>query len=75
MTAEEKKTQKKINDEAARERMIQFIKTHYAKTLGEDIEILKQPGGLEILQQKYCSRDAEKVRSSPPRQYWRGFFC
>lgn len=45
----------KHDENEVRERMIRFIKTHYAKTLGKDIELLDQPGGLELLHQKYCS--------------------
>jgi hypothetical protein len=46
----------KHDENEVRERMIRFIKTHYAKTLGKDIELLDQPGGLELLHQKYCNQ-------------------
>ena len=38
-------------------RMISFLKTHYSKTLGTDIELLDQPGGLEILHKKYTGNN------------------
>ena len=41
-------------EELVRERTIRFVKTHYASTLAEDIKILDQPGGLNILHRKYC---------------------
>lgn len=41
-------------DIEVRERLKTFVKTHYANTLGKDIELLDQPGGLELLHQKYC---------------------
>jgi hypothetical protein len=44
----------KNSDIEVRERLGRFIKTHYANTLRKDIEILEQPGGLELLHQKYC---------------------
>ena len=46
--------------------MVQFIKTHYAQTLGKDIELLDQPGGLEKLHKKYCSDDISESR--PPKK-------
>ncbi|MBI2943163.1 MAG: hypothetical protein HYY25_03075 [Candidatus Wallbacteria bacterium] len=45
---------KKFDGDEVRQRMVQFIKTHYASTLGKDIELLDQPGGLEKLHKKYC---------------------
>ena len=42
-------------DDEVRTRMIQFIKTHYAHVLGNDLELLDTPGGLETLHKKYCS--------------------
>ena len=39
-----------------REKMVEFIKTHYADILGDDIGYLDAPGGLEKLHAKYCSR-------------------
>ncbi len=47
-------SRKRRVDDEVRERMIRFVKTHYAETLGKDIELLDQPGGLELLHQKYC---------------------
>ena len=44
----------KFDGDEIRQRMVQFIKTHYAQTLGKDIELLDQPGGLEKLHKKYC---------------------
>jgi len=41
-------------DNEVRDNMIRFIRTHYAKTLGKDLELLDQPGGLEVLHKKYC---------------------
>ena len=49
----------KQKEEEARQRIIRFIKTHYAKTLGKDIELLDKPGGLEALQQKYADKDKD----------------
>ncbi len=43
-----------IDGDEVRQRMVQFIKTHYSQTLGKDIELLDQPGGLEKLHKKYC---------------------
>jgi hypothetical protein len=45
---------RRSDDTEVRERLIRFVKTHYAKTLGKDIELLDQPGGLELLHRKYC---------------------
>lgn len=45
---------RKFDDNDVRARMIRFIKTHYANTLGKDIELLDQPGGLDKLHKKYC---------------------
>jgi len=39
-----------------REKMITFIKSHYAGVLGEDAKYLDLPGGLEVLHKKYCRR-------------------
>jgi hypothetical protein len=50
----------KHDENEVRERMIRFIKTHYAKTLGKDIELLDQPGGLELLHQKYCGHQDDQ---------------
>ena len=44
----------KLKFDEVRQRMVQFIKTHYSQTLGKDIELLDQPGGLEKLHKKYC---------------------
>lgn len=44
----------KNETDEVRERMIKFIKMHYAHLLGPDIDLLDQPGGLEILHRKYC---------------------
>jgi hypothetical protein len=48
----------KNEGDEVRERMIRFIKAHYSHLLGEDIELLDQPGGLEILHRKYCKQSA-----------------
>jgi hypothetical protein len=48
------------DESEVRERMIHFIKMHYSKTLGKDIELLDQPGGLEILHKKYCTLSNDK---------------
>lgn len=37
-----------------REKMISFIKTYYKDTLGDDVALLDQPGGLDKLHRKYC---------------------
>ena len=52
--AEKKSNPVPRDDTEVRERLVRFIKTHYAKTMGADIELLEQPGGLELLHQKYC---------------------
>lgn len=48
------------DDNEVREHMIRFIKTHYSKTLGKDIELLDQPGGLELLHKKYCQNSKKE---------------
>jgi hypothetical protein len=45
---------KKFDGDDVRTRMIHFIKTHYAATLGKDVDLLDQPDGLEKLHKKYC---------------------
>ena len=45
-----------INGGNVRNKMIHFIKTHYANVLGEDLKYLDVPGGLDVLHQKYCKR-------------------
>lgn len=37
-----------------REKMINFIRRHYADTLGDDVGLLDKPNGLELLHKKYC---------------------
>lgn len=37
-----------------RDRMVEFIKSHYSGILGEDLKYLDMPGGLEVLHKKYC---------------------
>lgn len=44
-----------MDNEEVRKRMVRFIKTHYAKTLGKDIELVDTPEGRELLHQKYCN--------------------
>lgn len=38
-----------------REKMINFIRKHYADTLGSDLDLLDRPDGLERLHKKYCA--------------------
>lgn len=40
--------------ERVRQLMINFIKGHYAHLLGDDVALLDEPDGLEILHKKYC---------------------
>lgn len=37
-----------------REKMINFIRKHYTDTLGDDVNLLERPDGLEKLHRKYC---------------------
>ena len=45
-----------ITNRNVREKMIEFIKTHYAGVLGTDLKYLEMPGGLDMLHKKYCRR-------------------
>ncbi|MFA5987080.1 MAG: hypothetical protein WC797_00285 [Candidatus Paceibacterota bacterium] len=56
---------KKFDGDDVRARMIQFIKTHYAATLGKDIDLLDQPDGLERLHEKYCLGNPEPAKKRP----------
>lgn len=38
-----------------REKMINFIRKHYTQTLGDDVDLLDRPDGLEKLHTKYCN--------------------
>ena len=40
-----------------RQKMIDFLRKHYPNTLGEDIKLLDEPGGLEKLFKKYCTKE------------------
>ena len=37
-----------------REKMINFIRHHYKDTLGNDVDLLYKPDGLDKLHKKYC---------------------
>ncbi len=46
----------RFDADEVKERMIQFMRTHYRTTLGSDesIALLDQPGGLQELHDKFC---------------------
>ncbi|MGD0093945.1 MAG: hypothetical protein ABSE73_28890 [Planctomycetota bacterium] len=41
-----------------RSQMIEYIKTHFGDFLGEDVELLDLPDGLDLIQEKYPLRAA-----------------
>ena len=41
------------NDDEFRASMVQYIKTHFADVLGEDVKLLELDGGLELIRDKY----------------------
>jgi len=45
-----------LTNRNVREKMIMFIKAHYAGVLGDDLKYLELPGGLDVLHKKYCRR-------------------
>ena len=45
--------------EADRREMTEFIRTHFAGVLGDDIRLLDLPNGLELIQEKIGARLAQ----------------
>ena len=47
-----------------RSEMINWIKKNYGEMLGKDADILDKPGGLDLVQRKYCSPFIGRARKA-----------
>ena len=45
-------------------RMIDYIKANFAETLGDDVNLLDRPDGLEIIHSKYMKRYRQASRKA-----------
>ncbi len=51
----------KLKGRAYVDGMIQWIKDNFKDTLGDDVKLLEQPGGLEKIHQKYFIKNVQKL--------------